>query len=78
MNRWRYLYLEGEPKYWENRMKQHNSTVIRTNMPPGWPWTDSRCIMFLDQKSYPTVFDSEKVWYSIMQGVKAVRKVDVE
>jgi len=61
VNRWRYLYIEGEPKYWENRMKQHNCTVIRTNMPPGWPWTDSRCIMFLDQKSYPTVFDYEKV-----------------
>nr|QCP71057.1 allene oxide synthase [Pohlia nutans] len=61
VNRWRLLYIEGEPKYWENRMKNLNSTVIRTNMPPGWPWTDSRCIMFLDQKSFPTVFDYDKV-----------------
>lgn len=53
--------MEAPPKYWENRMSQYNSTVFRTNMPPGWPWTDSRCIMFLDQKSYPTVFDYDKV-----------------
>jgi hypothetical protein len=42
-------------------MRKYNSTVIRTNMPPGWPWTDSRVVMFLDQKSYPTVFDHDKV-----------------
>nr|QCP71058.1 allene oxide synthase [Pohlia nutans] len=61
VNRWRFFYIEGEPKYWEKRMQQYNSTVFRTNMPPGWPWTDSRCVMFLDQKSYPTVFDYDKV-----------------
>lgn len=61
VNRWRFLFFEGEPKYWETRMAQYKSTVIRTNMPPGWPWTDSRCVMFLDQKSYPTVLDNDKV-----------------
>lgn len=61
VNRWRFMFIEGEPQYWETRMAKHKSTVIRTNMPPGWPWTDSRCVMFLDQKSYPTVFDNSKV-----------------
>ncbi|KAG0594536.1 hypothetical protein M758_UG086500 [Ceratodon purpureus] len=61
VNRWRYLFFEKEPAFWTNRMKRYNSTVLRTNMPPGWPWTDSRVVMFLDQKSYPTVFDNEKV-----------------
>lgn len=42
-------------------MAKYGSTVIRSNMPPGWFWTDSRCIMLLDQKSYPTVFDYDKV-----------------
>lgn len=55
------MYIEGERKYWACKMSQYNSTVIRTNMLPGWPWTDSRCVMFLDQKSYPTVFDYDKV-----------------
>jgi hydroperoxide dehydratase len=61
VNRWRYFYVEGVPNYWENRKRDYNSTVIRCNMPPGWPWTDSRCIMFLDQKSFATVIDYDKV-----------------
>jgi len=60
-DRWEYFYFQGVRGFFEKRMAKYNSTVFRTNMPPGWPWTDPRCVILLDQKSYANVFDYDKV-----------------
>ncbi|KAL3694611.1 hypothetical protein R1sor_008262 [Riccia sorocarpa] len=57
-----FYWTEGTPHYYENRMAQHKSTVYRMNTVPGPPFfPDPRVIVLLDQKSYRTLFDVDKV-----------------
>ncbi|NP_001304496.1 9-divinyl ether synthase-like [Glycine max] len=57
-----YFYNQGRDKFFAERIKKYNSTVIRTNMPPG-PFISSnpRVIALLDGVSFPTLFDNSKV-----------------
>ncbi|KAL2635290.1 hypothetical protein R1flu_006769 [Riccia fluitans] len=57
-----YYWTEGVPRFYENRRDKYNSTVYRMNTVPGPPFfPDPRVIVLLDQKSYRTLFDVEKV-----------------
>ncbi|KAE9605255.1 hypothetical protein Lal_00025175 [Lupinus albus] len=57
-----YFYHQGQHNFFTTRIKQHNSTVIRTNMPPG-PFIsfNSKVIALLDAASFPILFDNSKV-----------------
>ncbi|KAG0606799.1 hypothetical protein M758_9G168700 [Ceratodon purpureus] len=56
-----YFWLQGEEKFYQSRVEKYNSTVFRTNMPPGPPLAkDARVICVLDQKSFPILFDTTK------------------
>ncbi|XP_017426671.1 allene oxide synthase 3 [Vigna angularis] len=62
IDRHNYFYHEGRDKFFASRISRHNSTVIRTNMPPG-PFisSDPRVIALLDGASFPVLFDNNKV-----------------
>ncbi|RCV45816.1 hypothetical protein SETIT_9G483800v2 [Setaria italica] len=51
--------LPGQDKYFESRVEQHGSTVVRINVPPG-P-LNPRVVPLLDAKSFPVLFDVDKV-----------------
>ena len=57
-----YFYNQGQDEFFLSRIKQHGSTVFRTNMPPG-PFiaSDPRVIAVLDAVSFPILFDTSKV-----------------
>jgi hydroperoxide dehydratase len=56
-----YFWFQGEEKFYQSRVEKYNSTVFRTNMPPGPPLAkDARVICVLDQKSFPILFDTDK------------------
>ncbi|XVE48626.1 hypothetical protein DITRI_Ditri01bG0016700 [Diplodiscus trichospermus] len=57
-----YFYYEGRDKFFENRIQKYQSTVFRTNMPPG-PFISSspRVVCLLDAISFPVLFDTSKV-----------------
>ncbi|XP_057456343.1 allene oxide synthase 3-like [Lotus japonicus] len=57
-----YFYNQGRDKFFATRVEKYNSTVIRTNMPPG-PGisSDSKVIALLDSASFPILFDNSKV-----------------
>ncbi|KAK7310371.1 hypothetical protein RJT34_07845 [Clitoria ternatea] len=57
-----FFYKQGRDKFFATRIQQHNSTVLRTNMPPG-PLisSDPRVIALLDAVSFPTLLDNDKV-----------------
>lgn len=56
-----YFWFQGEEKFYQSRVEKYNSTVFRTNMPPGPPLAkDARVICVLDQKSFPILFDTSK------------------
>ncbi|KAE9595386.1 putative cytochrome P450 [Lupinus albus] len=57
-----YFYHQGRDNFFANRIKQYNSTVIKTNMPPG-PFisSNSQVIALLDGVSFPILFDNTKV-----------------
>ncbi|GLJ05549.1 hypothetical protein SUGI_0019960 [Cryptomeria japonica] len=58
----RYEYFEGAENFFKTRIQKYKSTVFKVNMPPGPPIaSDSRVIMLLDAKSFPTLFDLTKV-----------------
>nr|GMD09885.1 allene oxide synthase 3-like [Ipomoea batatas] len=61
-DRYDYFYNEGENNFFLAKMKKYNSTVFRTNMPPG-PFIskDSRVVVLLDAVSFPVLFDNSKV-----------------
>ncbi|GER50409.1 cytochrome P450 [Striga asiatica] len=61
-DRFRYFYTEGEAHFFRARMQKHNSTVFRTNMPPGpFMARDPRVICLLDALSFRTLFDNSRV-----------------
>ncbi|KAG5022895.1 hypothetical protein JHK85_019237 [Glycine max] len=61
-DRHNYFYHQGRDKFFATRIEKHNSTVIRTNMPPG-PFisSDPRVVALLDGASFPILFDNDKV-----------------
>eukprot|EP01018_Ginkgo_biloba_P021177 Gb_08355 [translate_table: standard] len=57
-----YFVVEGRENFFRNRMEKYKSTVFRVNMPPGPPlFPDPRVIVLLDAKSFPVLFDMNKV-----------------
>lgn len=57
-----FLYHQGRDKFFATRIQKYNSTVIRTNMPPGpFVSSDPRVIALLDGASFPVLFDNRKV-----------------
>ncbi|KAJ4716429.1 Allene oxide synthase [Melia azedarach] len=57
-----YFYFQGEDKFFEDRIHKYNSTIFKTNMPPG-PFISSnpKVITVLDAVSFPILFDTSKV-----------------
>ncbi|MBA0867650.1 hypothetical protein Goshw_002427 [Gossypium schwendimanii] len=57
-----YFYNQGRDKFFKSKIQKYQSTVIRTNMPPG-PFIASnpKVIALLDGKSFPILFDVSKV-----------------
>jgi hydroperoxide dehydratase len=65
-----YFYNQGRDKFFSTRIQKYNSTIFRTNMPPG-PFISSnpRVIALLDAASFPILFDNEKVEkYNVLDG----------
>ncbi|KVH93265.1 allene oxide synthase 3-like [Cynara cardunculus var. scolymus] len=61
-DRYDYFYNQGKDDFFKTRIQKYNSTVIRTNMPPG-PFISSnpRVVAVLDSKSFTVLFDNTKV-----------------
>ncbi|KAL2894740.1 Allene oxide synthase 1 chloroplastic [Bienertia sinuspersici] len=57
-----YFYHQGRDEFFKSRIQKHKSTVFRVNMPPG-PFisSDPHVVVLLDGKSFPTLFDTNKV-----------------
>ncbi|CAK7329765.1 unnamed protein product [Dovyalis caffra] len=57
-----YFYNQGRDEFFSTRVKKYQSTVIKTNMPPG-PFIaqNPRVIAVLDAISFPILFDTAKV-----------------
>ena len=62
MDRHDFFYHQGRDNFFATRIQKYNSTIIRTNMPPG-PFisSDPRVIALLDANSFPILFDNSKV-----------------
>ncbi|XP_051150050.1 allene oxide synthase 1, chloroplastic-like [Andrographis paniculata] len=57
-----YFYNQGKEVFFKSRAQKYQSTVFRTNMPPGPFFTsESNVVVLLDGKSYPALFDAGKV-----------------
>ncbi|XP_076923057.1 allene oxide synthase 3-like [Bidens hawaiensis] len=61
-DRYDYFYNQGKDEFFKSRIKKYNSTVFRTNIPPG-PFisSDPRVVAVLDSKSFTILFDNNKV-----------------
>ncbi|CAH9107229.1 unnamed protein product [Cuscuta epithymum] len=61
-DRYDYYYNQGEVQFFQSRKDKYQSTVFRSNMPPG-PFMagNSRVIVLLDNASFPVLFDVSKV-----------------
>ncbi|XP_042518079.1 allene oxide synthase 1, chloroplastic [Macadamia integrifolia] len=61
-DRWDYFYNQGANDFFKSRVLKYQSTVFRSNMPPG-PFIASNpeVIVLLDGKSFPVLFDVSKV-----------------
>ncbi|KAI3525383.1 hypothetical protein L1887_04142 [Cichorium endivia] len=61
-DRYDYFYNQGQDEFFKARIKKYNSTVFRTNMPPG-PFISSnpKVVAVLDSKSFTILFDNDKV-----------------
>ncbi|KAA8528597.1 hypothetical protein F0562_035952 [Nyssa sinensis] len=57
-----FFYNQGREEFFKSRVQKYQSTVFRTNMPPG-PFISSnpKVIALLDAKSFPVLFDVSKV-----------------
>jgi hydroperoxide dehydratase len=57
-----FFWLEGETQFWEKRRRAYKSTVFRTHVPPSPPaFRPNPVVMLLDQRSFPILFDTDKV-----------------
>ncbi|GAB2291346.1 E1 ubiquitin-activating protein aos1 [Dionaea muscipula] len=63
MDRLAYFYGQGgREEFFKSKINKYNSTVLRTNMPPGPFIADNpKVIALLDGKSFPVLFDVSKV-----------------
>ncbi|GJT61973.1 allene oxide synthase 3-like protein [Tanacetum coccineum] len=61
-DRYDYFYNQGKDEFFRTKIQKYNSTVFRTNMPPG-PFisSDSKVVAVLDSKSFTILFDNSKV-----------------
>ncbi|EEF52507.1 allene oxide synthase [Ricinus communis] len=57
-----YFYNQGREEFFKSRSQKYQSTVYRTNMPPG-PFISKNphVVVVLDGKSFPVLFDVTKV-----------------
>ncbi|CAN6459925.1 unnamed protein product [Victoria cruziana] len=57
-----YFWFQGKEEFFRSRMQRYQSTIFRTNMPPG-PFIadDPRVVVLLDGASFPVLFDVDKV-----------------
>nr|KYP46987.1 hypothetical protein KK1_031410 [Cajanus cajan] len=57
-----YFYKQGRDEFFKSRIQKYQSTVFRTNMPPG-PFLapNPNVVVLLDGKSFPLLFDTSKV-----------------
>ncbi|XP_073276576.1 allene oxide synthase 1, chloroplastic [Primulina huaijiensis] len=57
-----YFYNQGRDEFFKSRIRKYDSTVFRANMPPG-PFISfaSNVVVLLDGKSFPILFDTDKV-----------------
>nr|AJD25174.1 cytochrome P450 CYP74A1 [Salvia miltiorrhiza] len=57
-----YFYNQGRDEFFKSRIQKYQSTVYRTNMPPG-PFISFRpnVVALLDGKSFPALFDTDNV-----------------
>lgn len=57
-----YFYNQGKNEFFNSRVQKYQSTVFRTNMPPG-PFIspNPNVVVLLDGKSFPVLFDVSKV-----------------
>ncbi|GJM99760.1 hypothetical protein PR202_ga16890 [Eleusine coracana subsp. coracana] len=57
-----FYYRQGQDKYFESRIQQYGSTVLRINVPRGPFFTiDPKVVALLDAKSFTTLFDLDRV-----------------
>lgn len=57
-----YFYNQGRDEFFKSRIQKYQSTVFRTNMPPGPAISfNPNVVVLLDGKSFPTLFDTDKV-----------------
>ncbi|XVE55976.1 hypothetical protein DITRI_Ditri03aG0200600 [Diplodiscus trichospermus] len=57
-----YFYNKGRDEFFKSKIQKYQSTVFRTNMPPG-PFIapNPKVVALLDSKSFPVLFDVSKV-----------------
>ncbi|XP_060168329.1 allene oxide synthase 3-like [Lycium barbarum] len=61
-DRYEYYYNLGQDEFFRTKSQKYNSTVFRTNMPPGsFISKDPKVIVLLDAISFPLLFDNSKV-----------------
>ncbi|KAG8377703.1 hypothetical protein BUALT_Bualt08G0060400 [Buddleja alternifolia] len=57
-----YFYNQGRDEFFRSRIHKYKSTVFRTNMPPGPMISfNPNVVVLLDGKSFPILFDTDKV-----------------
>ncbi|KAL0369033.1 UNVERIFIED_CONTAM: Allene oxide synthase 1, chloroplastic [Sesamum calycinum] len=57
-----YFYNQGRDEFFKSRILKYQSTVFRTNMPPGPLISfNPNVIVLLDGKSFPALFDTDRV-----------------
>lgn len=57
-----YFYNQGRDEFFKSRIQKYQSTVFKTNMPPGPLISfNPNVVVLLDGKSFPTLFDTDKV-----------------
>lgn len=57
-----FFYFQGADRFFQSRIDKYQSTVFRTNMPPGpFMAASPRVVALLDAKSFPVLFDVAKV-----------------
>ncbi|KAM3343460.1 allene oxide synthase 3 [Capsicum galapagoense] len=61
-DRYDFYYNQGANGFFTSRMKKYDSTIFRTNVPPG-PFNarNSKVVVLLDAVSYPILFDDSQV-----------------
>ncbi|XP_059644081.1 allene oxide synthase 3-like [Cornus florida] len=57
-----YYYNQGQDEFLRTRMQKYQSTIFRTNMPPGpFMASNPKVVAVLDALSFPVLFDTSKV-----------------